>query len=164
MSSVEEKSGKSYEHNPSMSLLQDRDSSGGGLLNDGSRGKSLWRIEYNFTTLYKIPQITVATMDSLSHRLRTNQSWFDTYFRTNAVNMEDSGMCNTECKQIQTCAISHVDYAEYQYCVERGDGVTVGGRAYDVMTATSSMMSSSVMTMLVLTIGVVQMYAKTLLY
>ena len=111
---------------------------------DPYRGrKSLWRIEYNFTTLYRLPGVSVETLDSLSHRLMTNKSWFDTYFRTNAVNLEDTSKCNNECRRVQTCAISNVDYAEYQFCVERGDGVTVGGRAYDVITGSANPLSLS---------------------
>ena len=106
------------------------------------RNKNFWRIEYNFTSLYRLPGISVETLDSLSHRLQTNRSWFDTYFRTNNVNMEESLMVAADqlcpdayCRRVHNCAISHVDYAEYQYCVERGDGF--GGNevirlAYDV--------------------------------
>ena len=103
-----------------------------------NRNKNFWRIEYNFTSLYRLPGISVETLDSLSHRLKTNRSWFDMYFRTNNVNLklDPEKRCPDEyCRRVQNCAISHVDYAEYQYCVERGDGFVgddIIGLAYDV--------------------------------
>ena len=77
--------------------------------------------------------MSVDTLDALSRRVAHNKSWFDTYFRANLVNLPSAG-CNGECRKVQTCAISNVDYARYAHCVERGDGVTVEGRAYDVIT------------------------------
>ena len=90
------------------------------------RKKNFWRIEYNFTSLYRIPGISAKSLDNLSHKLQTNRSWFDIYLRTNNVNLNENDitkLCPDEdCRRVQNCAISHVDYAEYQYCVERGDG------------------------------------------
>ena len=85
-----------------------------------------------------MPGISAETLDNLSHKLQTNRSWFDIYFRTNNVNLNGnpSKQCPDEdCRRVQNCAISHVDYAEYQYCVERGDGFgnnDIVGLAYDV--------------------------------
>ena len=112
-----------------------------------SRDKNFWRIEYNFTSLYRIPGITAETLDLLSHKLKTNRSWFDIYFRTNNVNfnMDTKKVCPDEyCRRVQNCAISHVDYAEYQYCVERGDGFggsDIIGLAYDVTSDASRILS-----------------------
>ena len=109
-----------------------------------NRNKNFWRIEYNFTSLYRIPGISAETLDLLSHKLKTNRSWFDIYFRTNNVNlnMDPKTLCPDEyCRRVQNCAISHVDYAEYQYCVERGDGFgdnDIIGLAYDVTSDASS--------------------------
>ena len=35
------------------------------------RNKNFWRIEYNFTSLYRMPEISAQTLDRLSHRLQT---------------------------------------------------------------------------------------------
>ena len=105
--------------------------------------KNFWRIEYNFTSLYRMPEISADTLDRLSHRLQTNRSWFDVYFRTNNVNLNGdlSKQCpDLDCRRVQNCAISHVDYAEYQYCVERGDGFgdnDIVGLAYDITSDAS---------------------------
>ena len=107
------------------------------------RNKNFWRIEYNFTSLYRMPEISAQTLDRLSHRLQTNRSWFDIYFRTNNVNLngDPSKQCHdSDCRRVHNCAISHVDYAEYQYCVERGDGFgdnDIVELAYDVTSDAS---------------------------
>ena len=107
------------------------------------RNKNFWRIEYNFTSLYRMPEISAETLDRLSHKLQTNRSWFDIYFRTNNVNLngDPSKQCpDSDCRRVQNCAISHVDYAEYQYCVERGDGFgdnDIVGLAYDITSDSS---------------------------
>ena len=108
-----------------------------------NRKKNFWRIEYNFTSLYRMPGISADTLDHLSHKLQTNRSWFDIYFRTNNVNLngDPSKQCpDVDCRRVQNCAISHVDYAEYQYCVERGDGFgdnDIVGLAYDITSDAS---------------------------
>ena len=90
-----------------------------------------------------MPEISAQTLDRLSHRLQTNRSWFDIYFRTNNVNLngDPSKQCpDSDCRRVQNCAISHVDYAEYQYCVERGDGFgdnDIVGLAYDITSDAS---------------------------
>jgi hypothetical protein len=79
----------------------------------------LWRIEYNFTSLYEMDNINPASMGGLSSKLAANQTWFDAYFRTNMVNYEGPWLCNAMCRHVQTCAISHVDYSDYAYCVDQ---------------------------------------------
>ena len=57
-------------------------------------------------------QVSLDTLDALSRRVATNKSWFDTYFRANTVNLDrDASRCNGECRKVQTCAISNIDYA-----------------------------------------------------
>ena len=41
----------------------------------------LWRVEYNFTSLYDVPDITPTSMEDISLRLKNNKTWFDAYFR-----------------------------------------------------------------------------------
>jgi len=79
----------------------------------------LWRVEYNFTSLYEIEDINPSSMESISTKLRSNQTWFDTYFRHNMVNYEAAWECDLMCRAAQTCAISHVDYSQYAHCVEQ---------------------------------------------
>ena len=83
-------------------------------------------------------------LDALSRRVANNKSWFDAYFRANAVSLDrDPSKCDRECRKVQTCAISNIDYAQYAHCVERGDGATVGGR-YPPLTHLYSMFIFSV--------------------
>ena len=108
------------------------------------KDKNFWRIEYNFTSLYRTQGISAESLDDLSHKLQTNRSWFDIYLQTNNVNLKSgkedpSKICaDVDCRRVQNCAISHVDYAEYQYCVERGEGFgdnEIVGLAYDVTSS-----------------------------
>ena len=79
----------------------------------------LWRVEYNFTSLYEVDDISAMSMESITSKLRSNQTWFDAYFRTNMVNYEAPWVCNDMCRHVQTCAINHVDYSQYAYCVDQ---------------------------------------------
>ena len=87
----------------------------------------LWRVEYNFTSLYEINDINAATMESITSKLASNQTWFDAYFRTNMVNYEAPWACDEMCRAAQTCAINYVDYSQYAYCVEKA-AAAFGGR------------------------------------
>ena len=79
----------------------------------------LWRVEYNFTSLYEVNDINAMAMESIYAKLQSNQTWFDAYFRTNMVNYEAPWVCNDICRHVQTCAINHVDYSQYAYCVDQ---------------------------------------------
>ena len=79
----------------------------------------LWRVEYNFTSLYEVNDINALSMESITSKLLSNQTWFDAYFRTNMVNYEAPWACNDMCRHVQTCAINHVDYSQYAYCVDQ---------------------------------------------
>jgi len=119
----------------------------------------LWRIEYNFTSLYRLPKVTVESLDALSRRVANNKSWFDAYFRANAVSLDrDPSKCDQECRKVQTCAISNIDYAQYAHCVERGDGATVGGRAYDVITAGAVDAKSQILLLLLSLVSAINLH------
>jgi len=79
----------------------------------------LWRVEYNFTSLYEVNDINAVSMESIYAKLQSNQTWFDAYFRTNMVNYEAPWVCNDMCRHVQTCAINNVDYSQYAYCVDQ---------------------------------------------
>jgi len=79
----------------------------------------LWRVEYNFTSLYDVPDITPTSMEDISLRLKNNKTWFDAYFRTNMVNFENPWACDAMCRHVHTCAITYIDYSDYTYCVDK---------------------------------------------
>lgn len=88
----------------------------------------LWRVEYNFTSLYEVSDITPLSMEAIMGKLRANQTWFDAYFRTNMVNYEAPWVCEGMCRAVQTCAINHVDYSQYAYCVDEAASEAGHGR------------------------------------
>ena len=96
----------------------------------------LWRVEYNFTSLYDIPDINPTSMEAISLRLQANKTWFDAYFRTNMVNFENPWACDAMCRHVHTCAISHVDYSDYAYCVDQA--ASLGLDQGQVNTASAS--------------------------
>merc|ERR1712083_410638 len=91
----------------------------GGSLRPPMSQFGLWRVEYNFTSLYEVNDINAMSMESITSKLQSNQTWFDAYFRTNMVNYEAPWACNDICRHVQTCAINHVDYSQYAYCVDQ---------------------------------------------
>ena len=101
--------------------------SSGGPNNNFRSGKNgLWRVEYNFTSLYQVHSgLNAASMDQLTKKMSSNSTWFDAYFRTNMVNYEAAWSCDQMCRHAQTCAINFVDYSDYAYCVNQASASAV---------------------------------------
>ena len=101
--------------------------SSGGPNNNFRSGKNgLWRVEYNFTSLYQVHSgLNAASMDQLTKKMSSNSTWFDAYFRTNMVNYEAPWSCDQMCRHAQTCAINFVDYSDYAYCVNQASASAV---------------------------------------
>lgn len=99
----------------------------GGPNNNFRSGKNgLWRVEYNFTSLYQVDSgLNAASMDQLTKKMSSNSTWFDAYFRTNMVNYEAPWSCDQMCRHAQTCAINFVDYSDYAYCVNQASASAV---------------------------------------
>ena len=108
------------------SSLTSAGASGAANNNFRSGKNGLWRVEYNFTSLYQVPSgLNAASMDVLSQKMSSNSTWFDAYFRTNMVNYEAPWTCDEMCRHAQTCAINFVDYSDYAYCVNKASASAV---------------------------------------
>lgn len=88
----------------------------------------LWRMEYNFTTLYDLEDVNPNSMDRLAKLLQANQTWFDAYFRTNMVGYEGPWLCSQMCRAVQNCAIANVDYNDFSFCVKQAEQVETSGQ------------------------------------
>jgi hypothetical protein len=61
-----------------------------------------------------------------------SRTWFDSYFRANAANLESSVACGDRCRQVQTCAIANVDYDDYRMCVTQAKALSASGAICNV--------------------------------
>lgn len=102
---------------------------------------AIWRLEYNFTTHYRLPfsHINPSAMDFLSKKLINNSTWFNGYFRTNAVNTESPEFdCDKKCRQVQRCAIANVDYDDFRMCVTQARALSANETSKAILATISN--------------------------
>ena len=115
---------------------------------DLARPKLHWRLEYNFTNLYPLPElawhyhesrihrsITSNQLSQLSQLISRNQSWFEAYFKANSVHFnhrlwpDELGQigqidCDLRCHRVQSCALTNVDYDDFRLCVTQAKALS----------------------------------------
>ncbi|KAK6633579.1 hypothetical protein RUM44_004186 [Polyplax serrata] len=86
------------------------------------RGAPTWEVEYNFTQYYGLNDITAVSLHDLVESFRTEDSeLFVKYFRANSVRYFPSpreGKCFSNCLHNHFCAITRLDYQDFERCVE----------------------------------------------
>ncbi|XP_018328097.1 acid sphingomyelinase-like phosphodiesterase 3a [Agrilus planipennis] len=83
-----------------------------------------WQVEYNFSSYYGISQITPLTLHGLAEKLTlsplSESQKFTRYFRANSVGV--IGGCGFGCALHHYCAITRVDFVEFEICMDRVSG------------------------------------------
>ncbi|EEB18824.1 conserved hypothetical protein [Pediculus humanus corporis] len=87
-----------------------------------ARGTPNWEVEYNFTHYYGLNEISAISLHDLVESFRTEDSeLFIKYFRANSVRYLPSpkeGKCFSNCLHNHFCAITRLDYQDFERCVE----------------------------------------------
>lgn len=82
------------------------------------RKEALWKLEYIMTKEYNIKDLQPESLQELVTRFQKPQSVeFNNYYKNYIVNFDSSYECEGLCKEMQICAIQHVDTSSYVDCV-----------------------------------------------
>lgn len=82
-----------------------------------------WEVEYNFSSYYGLSNISPLSLHTLAEKLTqssTNEKpSFNKYYKANSVRMYSSSTTSCDnCAHTHYCAITRVDYEEYEQCVK----------------------------------------------
>lgn len=80
-------------------------------------GETDWILEYQGTIYYNQSDMTTYSLDNIARNLLTDDELFNKYYAANGVNYDPNELCEEECRIVQYCAITEVDYNEYEECV-----------------------------------------------
>ena len=90
------------------------------------QGAPQWRLEYQATTAYNIPDLSTASLQRLLEKFRARESeMFEKYYSYNGVLFDPSEKCEGDCKTAQMCAIEYVDYEEHKKCMQPSSATSV---------------------------------------
>ncbi|KAM3931611.1 cyclic GMP-AMP phosphodiesterase SMPDL3A [Leptodactylus fuscus] len=82
------------------------------------RKEAIWELEYIMTKEYNIKDLQPESLQELISRFQKPQSVdFQNYYKNYIVNFDIPEGCATVCKELQVCAMQHVDVASYINCV-----------------------------------------------
>ena len=77
-----------------------------------------WLIEYKATEAFNIPNVSPQSLHSLVQTFQDQKSTnFDKYYLYNSVSAGGEH-CDKYCKTAQICAITKIDFDDYDECVE----------------------------------------------
>ena len=80
------------------------------------RGTPRWILEYKATSAFSIPDVTTQSLHKLAETFKeVGSENFKKYYKFNSVSYDEE--CNDTCKVSQICAITKVDFDEYDGCV-----------------------------------------------
>ena len=81
------------------------------------KGTATWVSEYSMSKDYGLKNLNLASMNSLVESFKAKDSKnFEKYFKFNAVSSNNE-TCDAVCKKLHICAITDVDLASYNKCV-----------------------------------------------
>lgn len=83
------------------------------------RKQADWIVEYNFTSYYGLRNVSPASLHELAESFSTPEGTtnFQNYFSANSVRYHSYNQCDANCLRYQYCAITRVDYEDYQMCL-----------------------------------------------
>ena len=85
------------------------------LANDMS--EAVWELEYSLTKAFQVEDASAASLWRVIQSF-TSRSSFDKYFRFNSVSQDLVSKCDDSCQIQHICAITKIDYEEYQKCLK----------------------------------------------
>ena len=78
-----------------------------------------WIIAYKGTEYFDIPNMGTASLNELAQSMINADALFQKYYAINGVLYDPNETCTEECKYIHYCAITEVEYPDYEACVNR---------------------------------------------
>ena len=91
-----------------------------------------WLIEYQATEAFNIPDVSPQSLHSLVQTFQDqNSKNFDKYYHYNSVSAGREH-CDKDCKTAQICAITKIDFDDYNECLELFTKATSSADALNV--------------------------------
>ncbi|KAK6188125.1 hypothetical protein SNE40_004376 [Patella caerulea] len=87
------------------------------LTEANSLHKADWKLEYQATEAFNIPDLSPTSLDRLSESFRDNDYMFNKYLVINTVGYDTNPQCNSTCKRNQICAIRQLNLDRYADCI-----------------------------------------------
>ena len=116
------------------------------------RGTPQWILEYKATSAFGIPDVTTQSLHKLAETFKeVGSENFKKYYKFNSVSYDEE--CNDTCKVSQICAITKVDFDEYDSCVS--PPVEAGANGFSRLVLGSSGLLALTLT-LILTLALTQ--------
>ena len=77
-----------------------------------------WTIAYTGTEYYNVPDMSTESLVEIADQLMQDDELFDKYYLANGLLYDPEDECVGECRIVQYCAITNLDYELYETCVE----------------------------------------------
>lgn len=87
------------------------------LTEANSNGRAEWRRAYNFTQLYKMPDVNPIALHNVAAAMLTHPNVFQNYYTVNHMLRDGLPYCGSLCRQVHFCSATQIDYADYDDCI-----------------------------------------------
>lgn len=87
------------------------------LTEANANGRAEWRLVYNFTQLYSMPDVSAIALHSVAGAMLTSPRVFSDYYRYNHMLRDSLPFCGSLCRQVHFCSATQIDYADYDDCI-----------------------------------------------
>lgn len=82
-------------------------------------GRAEWRVAYNFTHLYGMPDFNALALHNIASAMLTHPYVFQKYYTVNHMLRDKLAFCGTLCRQVHYCAATQINYADYDDCIAK---------------------------------------------
>ena len=90
-------------------------------------GRAEWRVAYNFTRLYGMPDFNSLALHNIASAMLTHPYVFQKYYTVNHMLRDELAFCGSLCRQVHYCAATQINYADYDDCIAKA--LLAGSRA-----------------------------------
>jgi sphingomyelin phosphodiesterase acid-like 3 len=87
------------------------------LTEANANGRAEWRRAYNFTQLYKMPDVNPIALHNVAAAMLTHPNVFQNYYTVNHMLRDGLPYCGSLCRQVHFCSATQIDYADYDDCI-----------------------------------------------
>lgn len=82
-------------------------------------GRAEWRVAYNFTRLYGMPDFNSLALHNIASAMLTHPYVFQKYYTVNHMLRDKLAYCGSLCRQVHYCAATQISYAGYDDCIAK---------------------------------------------
>ena len=82
-------------------------------------GRAEWKLAYNFTRLYGMPDISPIALHNIANAMLSHPYVFQKYYLMNNMLRDNLNYCASFCRHVHHCAATQIAYREYDACIER---------------------------------------------